>query len=166
MTTTTKPLFTIIQRRRIVTKTLAAIRKHGPTHFDMSDWIQSPETANFNQQSADLDQIIEDVCGIDINDCGTTACMAGHMALALSETDRRKVESQSRTAEHVFLREVLGHEPHSAWSWTSPFASQSHQWPEVMKAAYNADSGDQQGVDDEWVAAIAYLENWLELNPA
>jgi hypothetical protein len=177
MTTTTKPLFTDIQRRRIVTKTLAAVRKHGWKHFDMSDWIKSVETDEYNSESADLDEIVEDVCGINISDCGTTACLAGHMALALSETDRRKVESQGRRAELVLLRDVLGGQGRPGgrlvrdWDWSSPFSSGAHNWPKTMQDAYTAAQNDDTDDSDhqtrnEWVAAIAYLENWLDANPA
>lgn len=51
------------------------IWSHGPEHFDMAHWVANKEALDFG--------MVEEVDRFNINDCGTTACMAGHGAILM-----------------------------------------------------------------------------------
>lgn len=57
-------------------KLLDSIVAHGEKHFDMSHWIYNPLTGEDNG--------LDEAGTVDLDDCGTTACAAGHAAAIMA----------------------------------------------------------------------------------
>lgn len=61
------------------------ILMHGPEKFDMAAWARTRAgTKNMKETWA----VCEIVRHVDINDCGTTCCLAGHGALVIGEASK------------------------------------------------------------------------------
>lgn len=72
-----------IRENRI--KTLNHILQHGEHHFSMLHWFQIDGFGNSIDYVADAPDMYEKL----LNECGTTACLAGHAALALDVSNTR-----------------------------------------------------------------------------
>jgi len=74
-----------------------AVWMHGPEHFDMSSWY------NVHGQNASVINDIDKCDRIDIRDCGTTACLAGHGAIVALKKYDTKMNYPSNVAEFFGL---------------------------------------------------------------
>lgn len=147
---TTFPNIPLVDRLR---GTLDSIRQAGPEHFDMGSWFYVASTTDDDEYNEDAgSQGLFSACTLDIADCGTTACLAGHAALAALRFDIRLKDEKDAAA---FLDEPMyGHT--AAIFYTG-------RWDQEMRnkcAAYRADLHPM--VDAEWLTVIDYLERRIK----
>lgn len=121
-----------------------SVAQHGPEHFDMMAWFMVPDTEvegyteftigeRYERGARALDK------PVDINQCGTTACIAGHAVLA-----GRLNETLSDEVDHHDVARWLGMDPIFNWLFDVD------QWPGWAQDLYNNDDG--------WKAALTLLD--------
>lgn len=88
-----------------------SIFKHGPEHFDMNSWFTDFGDTPYEERDFDEDSDEQfrqfDLSDfhynkIDINDCGTAACIAGHTAIAAFDMDV-EIETPEQAAKFLGL---------------------------------------------------------------
>jgi len=118
-------LETIALRRKHVA---AAIRTHGPEHFDMAAWFHEDE-----------ESWLEPSAAFNFDRCGTTACIGGHTALvARDKFDTQIFALHAPQFLGLSNRRLLYRE----------------EWPEWMRNRADHDVGDHTVAVEalEWLA--------------
>jgi hypothetical protein len=125
----------IVQSRRRAV--LAAMLKAGPDHFNMDTWFATPSVQTPNNpfdwglrdlETVDSDGTIRLYDGhtkviTNIDDCGTTACLAGWcLLIAMQHNDLPKWDAGQDTQSCV-----------AEWIAIDPDIFMVSQWPQPMK---------------------------------
>jgi hypothetical protein len=139
----------------VLTKTLEQVERLGPETFDMGSWANDG-----NGRTASLGNLVKGLPHFDVNNCGTTACLAGHMASACNVLDVQGLSTYSGDIESE-LRDMFG----DSIGDSNPFSDLPNRWPATMRKVYDdARRAETPRKGAEWLAAVAFLKSWLADN--
>lgn len=119
----------------------------GPEHFDMDDWFIESD----GEEGADC-MTLNMAGDIDIESCGTTACLAGHGALVMNE-QKQHIECADDVAWYFGLDSSAFY----VCSWSS---IQVGDWN--MYDAYVHNKEDNEYLRAQWITVIEYLDQLIK----
>lgn len=130
---------------------LDQIKNTGPEHFNMSRWIRAsddPSVYGTGLENTNFD-------GIDINACGTVACIGGHTAVALHDRIGKSLWYPQDVVDQLDM---------------PPGFMYPGEWPEEMldvarRAAENEGGDTPRSMADavgEWTAVVELFEHRIK----
>lgn len=148
-------MLTNADRRHIVIATREQIVRAGPDHLDMAYWAKWGET------DAELCEVIHfaDLRELDyeVEHCGSTACFAGHMVLAMRELG---YDADIPPNAQLLMARVLAEVVDES---SDPFSGTVGEWPDIMRDTYSHHDGSRS--EREMAAVLAYIDDWLDRHP-